>query len=65
MKERKQETERKSAMKTCLQMITTLPLPIVGNLATVFIDTVVSSSSSPTRGLVYLCLKLIAGTVTE
>lgn len=53
-------------MKTCLEMTSVLPLSILGNLAILFIDTVVRClSSSPTRGLVYLCLKLIAGTVRE
>ena len=44
----------------------TLLLSSLGNLAIIFLDTVVrSSSSSPTRGLVCLFWKLIAGTVTE
>lgn len=37
----------------------------IGNVAIIFIDIVVGCSSSPTSGLVYLCLKLIAATATE
>lgn len=42
------------------------PTSTLGDLAVIFIDTVVRcSSSSLTRGLVYLCLRLITEAVTE
>lgn len=64
MKERMQETKRK-AMETCLEMVANLLLPNLGNLAVISDTFGRCSSSSAARGLVYLCLKLIAGTAIE